>query len=80
MTRKRNKFNSQWVPSYNDQLYIDALEDGKKTCREVTDIVGCTNSLTQMRLKKLHKEGKIQGRKVGNTWMYWQKESATWEG
>lgn len=61
------------LKNYPDSLFINAMKpvDEGITCKQVTNKVGCSLGLAQNRLKKLQVSGKINGRKYGNTWLYW---------
>jgi hypothetical protein len=74
--RIRNEEGSGWIPAYSNEVFVDAVGGihDTTTAKDVAGVVKCGISLAQKRLKELAANGIIEGKKIGNTWMYWKIE------
>ena len=56
---------------FTDETFIKAVETiGLGTPRQISEKVGCSMPLAQMRLKKLKSDGSIDGELIGHSWVY----------
>jgi hypothetical protein len=75
MGRERDDFSGRYTREFPLSDFIEAVEKlGLAATQDVADEVECSYDLAYRRLKELQHEGKVEGKKIGNTY-HWQPVS-----
>lgn len=73
----RNEDTGQYEPKFPDEEFIDALGNHEyPTTSAVASDVGCGYRNSYKRLKKLEEEGRVEGREIGKS-LVWFDQTAT---
>ena len=59
---------------YPNSAFLEAIEAGNKGTSDIADAVGCKRRTADYRLRKLQKEGKVTGEKIGRSLVWSLKE------
>lgn len=70
--RERDNRSGRYTTEFEPEVFIEAVQKlGLASTHDIADEVGCSYDLAYRRLKELADEGRIDGRKIGNTY-HWK--------
>lgn len=71
MTPDRDDESGQYSEEFGRELFLAAVENVENaTTSKVAEQVGCSYDLAYRRLKELDEAGKVESRKVGNSYLW----------
>lgn len=75
MGDERDARSGRYTTEYPLSDFVETVEElGISSTQDIADKVGCSYTLAYRRLKELNNEGRIKGRKIGNTYHWTPKE------
>jgi predicted transcriptional regulator len=69
--RERDEESGEFTEEYPLQEFLEALDElGPSGTTDISEYVGCDRRTAYLKLKSLEEEGKVRGRKVGNSLLW----------